>query len=271
MDKYKLEFIENYFYEHCEDEFIYIVLHSLFNCISDSELQILYFENAKGNPVLKKTIENYIVKRTTNEPKRQFDNIAKTLLNDYINQDYATQRTIRTFVSRFVRTLPKKTIQLFFDLLIFSERKLDRHVANEVADLILSDEVKEQLLTNFYKYQDEYSLLPIINNFESEELCLLIEQFWTSDFPSNRIKSTIIKKISELDIDCFSFLKENDIVFYYQLLNIKKIVVSEVEIKKLLKNVTEENQYYLLWTIGMSGNWKQTTKFIAEIEKMTNS
>jgi len=174
-DYKKLEFIENYFYDHFEDDYFYIILHSLLNCISEIEIQVLYFENATGNPVLKKTIESYIIKRTTNEPKRQFNNVAKKLLNEYVNQDYSTQITTRTFLSQFIRTLPKVTIQFFFDTLIKSERKFDRHRANEVADLILTDEVKGQLLNNFNKYKDEYSLIPLINNFEKDELCLIIE------------------------------------------------------------------------------------------------
>lgn len=270
IDINKLEFIENYFYNHLEDDFFYIVLHSLFNCISELELQIFYFEYAKGNPALKKTIESYVLKRTSNEPKRQFNNVAITLLRNYTNEDYSTQTTTRTFLSQFIRTLPTETIQMFFDLLINSERKFDRHRANEVADLILTDEIKEKLLENFHKYNNEYSLLPLINNFDEEELCLIIEEYWTSEFPSPRIKREILKKLLKLELEYFSFLKERDISYYFQILNLKKIKITDKEINELLKSVTEENKFYLLWTIGMTGNWKQTTKYIEKINKRAN-
>jgi hypothetical protein len=270
IDFKKLEFIESYFFEHCEDDFVYIVLHSLFNCLTEYEIQSLYFHNAKGNPTLKKTIESYIVKRTTNEPKRLFDNIAKSLLNEYINQDHQTQVTTRTFLAQFIRTLPKSTVQTYFDLLIVSERKYDRHRANEVADIIMSDEIIGQLIDNFYKYKDEYSLLPLINNLDGEDLCLMMEKCWTLDFPSARIKSTILKKISNLEIDYFSFLKDRDMSYYLQVLNLKQIRISDIQIKKLIGTATEENKYYLLWTIGMSGNWKQTIKYIEKLNKWAN-
>lgn len=262
IDIKKLEYIENYFYDHHEDDFFYIVLHSLFNCISEEELQVLYFENARGNTELKKTIENYIVKRTTNEPKRQFEGVALTLLNIYQKQDFHTQVTIRTFLSQFIRTLSTKTIQQYFDLLIHSDRKYDRHRANEVADLIWNDEIEGLLIDNFHKYKDEYSLLPLINNLKEENLCQLIENYWTSEFPTQRIKSNIVKKISKLDIEYFPFLKERDILFYIQVLNIKKIKISDLEINKLLNTVNEDNKYYLIWTIGMTGEWKLITKYI---------
>ena len=258
----KLEFIENYFYEHYEDDFFYVVLHSLFNCISDNELKLLYFQNAKGNPILKKTIESYIVKRTINEPKRQFENIAKTLLNLYPEQDYKIQVTTRTFLTQFIRTLSKKTIRHYFDLLIHSERKYDRHRANEVADLIWSDEIEGYLTDNFYNYKDEYSLLPLIKNLEESKLCVLIENYWTKDFPSPRLKNSIIKKIANLESDYYSFLKERDVSFYIQVLYLKKIKITENEIKQLLEAVTDENKFYLIWNIGMTGDWKQTVKYI---------
>ena len=267
IDFNKLEYIETYFYEYFGSDLFYIVLHSLFNCISEDEIQSLYFQNAKRNPAFKKTIESYIVKRTTNKPKRQFDNVAKSLLNDYINQDYHTQVTTRTFLAQFIRTLSKSTIQTYFDLLIISERKFDRHRANEVADLILSDEVKGQLIDNFYKYKDEYSLLPLINNLNDKDLCIIIEKYWTKGFPSARIKSDILKKISNLEINYFSFLKKRDVSYYLQTLNLKQIDISDIEIKKLIATATEENKSYLLWTIGMSGNWKQTIKYIEKINK----
>ena len=98
FDIKKLQYIENYFYEHVEDDFFYVVLHSLFNCITERELQVLYFEYAKGNPSLKKTIESYIIKRTTNEPKRSFENVALTLLNNYSEEDYHVQVTTRSIL-----------------------------------------------------------------------------------------------------------------------------------------------------------------------------
>ena len=266
IDIKKLEYIEKYFYDHHEDDFLYIVLHSLFNCISEKELQVLYFENAKANTKLKKTIENYIVKKTTNEPKRQFENVALTLLNIYPEQDFHTQVTIRTFLSQFIRTLSTKAIQQYFDLLIHSDRKYDRHKANEVADLIWNDETEELLIDNFRKNKDEYSLLPLINNLDAENLCKLIENYWTIEFPSQRIKSNIIKKISKLNIKYFSFLKDRDISHYIQVLNLKKIKISDSEINNLINTVNVDNKYYLIWTIGLIGEWKLITKYI---EKLT--
>lgn len=267
MDIKKLEYIENYFYDHCEESFIYLVLHSLFNCISEAELTTLYFNNAKGNFALRKTIESYIVKRTTNEPKRQFENIAKTLLDEYPNQSYHIQLTTRTFLIQFIRTLPTKTIRNFYDIFIQSNRVYDRLRASSVADLIWSDEVEGDLLRCFNKYKDEYSLIPLIENLEPESLCNLMERYWTKDFPSARLKRDIVNKITQLPIEKLNFLKELEISFYVLALSKKGIVITEKEIKLLLKSLTDENKYYLIWSLGLSGNWKQTTKYIEKLHK----
>jgi hypothetical protein len=269
VDINKLEFIENYFYDHFNDDFFYIVLHSLFNCISDNELKVLYFENAKGNPVLKKTIESYIVKRTTNEPKRQFENIAKTLLSIYSEEEYQTKLTIRTFLSQFIRTLSNETVRQYFYLLVHSEKKYDRHRANQVADLIWDDEIEELLIENFNKYKDEYSLLPLIDNLKESKLCEQVEKYWTQDFPPARLKSSIIKRIAKLELDYLTFLNERDISFYIQVLNIKKIRIKEDEIELLLKSATEENKFYLIWTLGMTGDWEQTKKYMEKLSMKT--
>lgn len=65
MDINKLEFINEYFIDHADDELIFLNLHSLFNCLTEEEISHLYFVYAKSNPDLKKTLESYILKRTT--------------------------------------------------------------------------------------------------------------------------------------------------------------------------------------------------------------
>ncbi len=262
----KLDYIESYFCENYEDELVYVVVHSLLNCTSDEEILTLYFGNA-GNPELKKSIERYIVKRTDNEPRRKFDKIAKVLLHDYPNQDYKTQITIRVFLSKFIRSLPNDIIRVFYELLIVSDRKFDRHRANEVVDLIWDDEVEGTLIDNFSKYKDEYSLLPLVNNLESSSLCSLIKEHWTRDFPSLRMKSKIVKRIYKLNVDSLKFLKEIDVPFYVQALTLKKVKITKRESELLLDSLTEENKYYLIWSIGTTGDWNQTVNLIEKVNK----
>jgi len=188
--------------------------------------------------------------------------VALTLLNKYLEEDDQSQITTRVFLSKYIRSLSTTTIQLYFDLLIHSNRKYDRHRANEIADLIWSEEIEGLLTSNFHKYKDEQSLLPLIKNLDDEKLCLLIEDYWSKQFPSVRSKSLIVKKIANLDIDYAAFLKERDVSFYIKVLNIKKVEISEPLIQQLLESVNEENKYFLIWTIGMTGNWMLITKYI---------
>jgi hypothetical protein len=267
IDEKKLSYIENYFFENEEHEFLYLVLHSLFNCISEEEVAQLYLYNSRGNPKLRKTLESYVVNRTIKEPKRQFNAIAINLLDAYGESDYRAQIAIRVFVSKFVRTLPKETIVRFYETLVSSERKLDRHQANSVADLIWSDEIAGELIGNFYKYKDEYSLLPLIQNLEPRSLGELAKKFWTKDFPRPWLKRSILMKISSLSMENFEFLRIDDPLFFTQILSLKKGGFSEKEIRTLLKSFIGNDKYYFIWNIGLSGNWEQITYCIEKIIK----
>lgn len=262
----KLEFIENFFFDHCERvEYVYIVLHSLFNCISDNELCQLYFYNSKGDHSLKNSIESYIAKKATNNSKRNFEKIALSLLSQYNEQDSKSQTAIRKFLFKFIRTLNKKTVLIYFNTLIGSDRKYDRHSANQVADIIWNDEIEGILIDNFYKYEDEYSLMPLVQNLNDKELCRIIQNYLTPNFPSRRLKKTIIEKISNLSVKKLSFLVNNDPLLYIQLLNEKKFKITECEIKKILPNINDDFKYYLIWTIGLTGDWELTYKYLNKI------
>lgn len=263
MDTSRLDFIDNYFFENAENDHKFIVLHSLFNCITEEEITTLYFHHARGNTDLKRTIESYILKRTTNEPKRSFAKIGKKLLADHPEKDFKEQQSIRKFLSQFIRTLPEPLIQEYFDLLISSERKWDRHSANNVSDLIWNEDVEGKVLDNFYKYQDEYSFLPLIKNLTPTELGTIAAKFWTKEFPSARLKSQILRKIAQSEFDNYSFLEKHDPTYFLQALTIRKKPITEKLIKQIQRKLTSDNKYFLLWCLSQTGNWKLVTKYLS--------
>jgi len=262
MDMTKLDFIDNYFLANADSSHVYIVLHSLFNCITEEEISILYFYYAKENPDLKRTIESYILKRTTNEPKRNFAKIGKILLSDYPKKEFREQQSIRKFLSQFIRTMPLPIIKEYFDLLIDSDRKWDRHQANNVADLLWNDEVERKLIDNFLKFEDDYSLLPLIKSLDPIDLGEFISSIWSKDFPSAKLKSQIVKKIANSKFDDLVFLEDIDPTYYLHAITIRRETISDVLITKLQKNLKEENKYYLIWCLSLTRDFKLITKYL---------
>lgn len=262
MDIKKLEFINEYFFAHHGEQYLYVVLHSLFNCLSDEEVALLYFDYARGNPELQKSLESYIVKRTQKEPFRSFEYIAKSILHDYQNQPSDRQVRIRMFLSQFIRTLSISCITRYYSLLINSSKKYDRKKASDVADLIWSEEVERDLRKNFIQYYDEISLSPLVDNLNAVDLFHLVENIWTKEFPSARLKSKIIKKLSDLPLDDMSFILEVDPIFYIQVLTIKKQTLSETIINQLLDSIDDNQKSYLIWCIGTSGDWDLLIKYL---------
>ncbi|MCE1164477.1 MAG: hypothetical protein LWX07_03635 [Bacteroidetes bacterium] len=237
--------------------------------MTEEEIIVLYFQYSNSIPELKNTIGSYIAKRTMKEPIRQFDKFANILLDIYPELDFHARVKLRILLSGFIRSLPKRTIKRYFNLLINSERKFDRRRANEVADLIWDNEIEKHLINNFKKYEDDFSLLPLINNLSEDKLCSLINCYWENNFPSPRNKNDIIKKISKLDIDKLIFLREKDVAFYILALNTKKKIISDKEITRILPNINENNQIYFLWSISLANNWSRLINYINKIKIKT--
>lgn len=260
MNLKRIQFIIDYFDTHREEHFVYVIIHSLLNCLTEEEITFLYFDIAIRKKSLKKSIESYVAKKTSNKPKRTFDRTAKILLKKYPKQSYREQLITRTFLSNFIQSLPKSTIKIFFDLLINSERKVDRQKANGVAHLIWDDEVEGHLRANLRKYNDEESLIPLVINLKEKDLCDLAQDLWNTDFPQPRIKNLITKRVENEPLDRLKFLETVDPSYYMQILNKKGKRIGRKTIARLLKTVNEHNRNYIIWCLGLTGDWSLVTK-----------
>ncbi len=258
----KPEFISDYFLTHKDDDDIFLTLHALFNCMSEDEITRMYFDHCAANSELKKTVENYINRRTVSEPRRCFDKIARRLLVAYPGETYGTQLKIRVFLTGLIRSLPVQTIRLFFDLFIESARIVDRRRAGAIADLILSDEVEGKLWDNFYRYNDEESLIPLVTCLSPDDLCQLMEKCWTLEFPSYRLKNVILSKITKSLPRRLVFLKEREPAYFLRAMAFRQIKVDPKIVSQLGKTMTEEQKKFIVWYLGLTGDWGLVTKYI---------
>lgn len=261
--KDKADFIFDYYLAHREEDDIYLTLHALFNCISEQEITELYFDQARAEPVFKKSLESYIVKRTTTQPLRRFDKIAKKLLADYPHEPYEMQLQLRVFLMSFMRSLSPEIIRTFYDLLITSDRVIDRRRAGEVADLIWCDEVEGNLWDNFHKYKDEESLIPLVKNLSDAGLCDLMEKCWTVGFPSYRLKNAVVPRLAKLPADRLHFLKKVEPAYYVRAMVLQGKKVSTTVINQLIKTIPAGESKFLVWYIGLTGDWDLLIKHIS--------
>jgi hypothetical protein len=258
----KPEFISNYFFTHKGDDDIFLTLHALFNCMSEEEITRMYFDHCMANSDLKKTLENYITRRTVSEPRRYFDKVARRLMAAYQGEAYGAQLKIRVFLTGLIRSLPVQTIRIYFDLFIQSERIVDRRRAGGVADLILSDEVEGKLWDNFHRYKDEESLIPLVTCLSPDDLCRLMEKCWTLEFPSYKLKNVILSKITKSLPRRLAFLKEREPAYFLRAMAFKQIKVDAKILGQLGKTMTEEQKKFTVWYLGLTGDWRLVTKYI---------
>jgi hypothetical protein len=196
------------------------------------------------------------------EPKRRFDQIARRLLAEYPAQPYESQLKNRVFLTGFIRSLPKQTIQIYFDLLIASERIVDRRRAGAVADLISSDEVEGKLWDNFHRYKDEESLIPLMNCLSEADLWQLMKKCWRAEFPSYRLENTQLSRINTIAVKELEFLKSRDPAYFIRAMAIKKGKVNARTIRQLVKMAKEEQKKFIVWYVGLTGNWDWVVKQI---------
>jgi len=212
-------------------------------------------------------VESYVNRRSESEPRRQFDKIARRLMAAYPAEPYEVQIRIRVFLTGLICNLPKETIVVFFDLFIKSERVIDRRRAGAVADLIFSDEVEGKLWDNFHRYKDEESLIPLVNCLSAGDLCQLMEKCWSLEFPSYRLKNTILAKIANAPGKRLDFLKHREPAYFFRAMAFKKVKIDAQTVNRLEKTMKDEQKKFIVWYLGLTGDWNLVLKHIKRKQK----
>ncbi|MBP1640155.1 MAG: hypothetical protein H6Q17_1738 [Bacteroidetes bacterium] len=266
IDRSKFDYIEQYYFDHYKSKGSELTVYALLNCISEKEITALYVDSSKDNPTFKNILEKYIVQRSTYEPPKAFNYLARKLLDIYVEVNFRKKIAIRTFLCQFIRTTSPDIIKDYFDILSASDLTIDRYMASKVADLIWCDDVKALLITNYHRQPDEYSLAPLIESLEPELLCSLVEEYWSDTFPSPKQKKTILKRIIHLDDSYLSFLKERDTGSYLESLTMREIVITDDDISTIRQPITEEVKNLLIGNLGLTGNWEKVVKYMELIQ-----
>ena len=266
MDTPRTTYISNYFYNnHTDDDFFrdnffYLKLHALFNCLTPLEIKTLYFKHSLHSEKFKGTLLNFIGQKSESRAF-DFSVIAKELIESYSLQPYSLQIAYRTFLSRIIQHLDKEIIMDYFNLFIKSERTNDRKKSYEVAKFLWTD-IEQAIWDNFYKFKDEGALTQIIQNSESYDLAIQLKNIWGKDFPDNRLKKLIIDKTHKEDICYFEFLKNTEPTFYIQALIVRNQPIDKKLLTSITKKMNHEKNGFLFYYLGLAKDWDLLTESI---------
>ncbi len=270
MDTTYTKYISDFFYKHynddirLQDNFFYLKLHALFNCLTPFEIITLYFKHSVNGDKLRDVLLNFIKKKA--EAKSiDFSLIAKDLISDYVNQSYKLQITYRTFLSQVIQYLDKEIIKDYFYLFVKSKRKNDRKKAYEVAKFLWT-EVEELIWDNLNIFDDEEAIILIIQYSESSKIIEQFESIWFKDFTSNWTKKQLLVKTHLENIKHFSFLKEYEPTFYIQALVIRNKPISQKFLYSVINKMKEEKNYFLFYYLGLAKNWELLIESIENID-----
>lgn len=259
MDTPRTAYISDYFYNnHTDDDFFrdnffYLKLHALFNCLTPSEIKTLYFKHSIHSDKFKGTLLNFIGRKSESYTL-DFSVIAKELIENYSSQPYSLQIAYRTFLSQIIQHLNKEIIRDYFNLFIKSERTNDRKKSYEVAKLLWAD-IEQTIWDNFYKFKDEGALTQIIENSESSDLVAQLKNLWSKDFPDNRLKKILIDKTHKEDIVYFEFLKNAEPTFFIQALIVRNQPVDKKLLHSITKKMKQEKNGFLFYYLGLAKDW----------------
>lgn len=259
MDTSRTTYISDYFYNnHTDDDFFrdnffYLKLHALFNCLTPSEIKTLYFKHSLHSDKFKGTLLNFIGRKSESH-SFDFSVIAKELIENYSSQPYCLQIACRTFLSQIIQHLDKEIIRDYFTLFIKSERTNDRKKSYEVAKFLWAD-IEQTVWDNFYQFKDEGALTQIIHNSESYDLVIQLKNLWSKDFPGNRLKKLIIDKTHKEDISYFEFLRKSEPTFYIQALIVRNQPIDKKLLNSITKKMKQEKNGYLFYYLGLAKDW----------------
>jgi len=266
MDTPRTTYISDYFYNnHTDDDFFrdnffYLKLHALFNCLTPLEIKTLYFKHSLHSDKFKRTLLNFIARKAESQ-SFDFSAIVKELIESYSFQPYSLQIAYRTFLSQIIQHLDKEIIREYFNLFIKSERTNDRKKSYEVAKFLWTD-IEQTIWDNFYNFKDEDALTQIIYNSESYDLATQLKNIWSKDFPDNRLKKLIIDKTIKEDISYFEFLKKTEPTFYIQALIVRNQPIDKKLLISITQKMKQENNGFLFYYLGLAKDWDLLTESI---------
>lgn len=259
MQTDKVTFISDYFFEkHTEDDFFrdqffYLKLHALFNCLTASEVLTLYLEHSLHNEKFRSTLLSFV---GSSAAKRSIDYTlpAKKLLENYTLQPYSSQISYRTFLNKVVKFLDRELIIIYFNLFIRSDRINDRKKAYEVADIIWT-EVEEMIWKNYFEFGDKGALEQVINHSSSQDIAQNVMKLWTGKSINNKLKKSIIEKTADEDLYHFDFLKTLEPTFYIQALLVRKLKIDKKLLGSIVKRMKKEQDGYIFYYVGLAKEW----------------
>ncbi len=259
MQTSKVIFISDYFFDkHTDDDFFrdqffYLKLHALFNCLTPPEIKTLYLKHSLHSKKFQSTLLNFIG-RGPYVSHNDFTSTARELLEEYTSQPYPLQIAYRRFLSLIIMSLDKEIIREYFNLFIKSERINDRKKAYEVADILWSD-VEEIIWDTFFEFGDIGALETVIKNATPHDIVTEIKRIWKKNFPDNRLKKLIIQKTSEEELGYFDFLKTFEPTFYIHVLLARNQKIDRRFLSSIVKEMKKTQNGFLFYYLGLAQEW----------------
>ncbi len=263
--KGKLEIINNLIDKSKKDQLGFnpqnILIHSIYFTINFNDLVNLYIHTE--NPDIRQTLNYHLSKRIKDK------NINKKVLYNKLfriikKMPYNQHQKIRFLLSNFIKELPKKYIQQYYNYFSSTGYAYDLSAALKVSNLVWNIEFDQVYVDKYIETCDVRYLNSVLDNGQSYVIYKNLHEIWDDDYPPDYIKNKILRKISSDHIDKLGFLKESEPDKYLYALAFSSIEIADDVIIELYEKLNNTQKSFGLWCIGKIGKWNILRKYIKE-------
>ena len=240
-------------------ESIFLIHAVLFTIDIDNVINL--FIKTKDSS-LKASLEYHLSRRLKDE-SLNLKTIFTKLLRKALKVDYSTHQRIRKLLSIFIRSLPLKYRQKYFNYFSSTGYVNDLSAALKISDTVIWDTQFDQyFIQQFLDTGNEKYLDAVLRNGNAESFINYIDKIWEYEFLNNRLKSKIIRKIAPSNLQCLAFLEDVEPDKYLYAVSMSNKRITDNDAENLFNKLNKEQLSFGLWCLGKLGKWEILKKYL---------
>jgi hypothetical protein len=231
--------------------------YSIINCLSESEVESLYFKHELQELVVK------YIKKYINKQNRLYSNCVKSLISDFKILSIKERSDIRDILYDIAPHTSKSNICQIYRLFINSKSKIENRRAAQISYFIWNEDVQQEILDLYRNNQDKFIAVELIKNLPKAEINPYFKELWNYSLRFRDLKLLISK----------SNILENNIEFFLKGVSPKDYLISLIirnerleEVKRMYLDIPYEDRIYLKWVAGENNKRDLLVKLI-EMDK----
>jgi hypothetical protein len=238
------------------------LVHAIYYTIDINPLIKLYINTNNQN--IKKSLDFHLSKRfkdDTVDLRKVFNGLFRILKT---NHSHKTHQRIRSLLSKFISKLPRPHVQKYFNYFSSTQYKNDLSAALKVSNMVWNPESDDIFISRYLDTLNDDYLHAVLNNGNTESIMKRLAELWEEEYPSDYLKTKILRKIAPTYMHKLDFLKKGEPDKYLYAACIASQNITDSEARNLFNALHENQKSFGLWCLGKLGKWNLLKESLAE-------